>query len=305
MNHSTDILSLSGQLCLQKQKIVIHIINSNSDKNSQSKHIFRMKTISFISLFLFLFVAVSCNQPQRDSEWIQLFNGEDLTGWTPKIRGFEAGYNFANTFRVEDGLLKVRYCPVAYERFQYRFGHIFFEQPFSHYILRVTYRIVGNQVPGAPGWAYRNSGIMIHGQTPESMTLNQDFPTSIEVQLLGRSARYQRRTTANLCLPGTRVVINDALSTQHCINSTLEAPLYDEWMTIELEVRGNEVIRHIHNGEVVMEYFQPQLNRNHHYFAKLYALNGNDVMLHGGTISLQSEGHPIDFKVVEIKVLEP
>ena len=266
-----------------------------------------MKTISFISLFLFLFVAVSCNQPQRDSEWIQLFNGRDLTGWTPKIRGFEAGYNFANTFRVENGILKVRYDADAYERFENRFGHLFFEDKFSHYILRVTYRIVGDQVPGAPGWAYRNSGIMIHGQTPESMELNQDFPTSIEVQLLG-STETHRRTTLNLCKPGTRVVMNGQLSTLHCTNSTSDYFFYDEWVTVYVEVHGSEVIRHWQNdmsGTPVLEYFNPQLNPHNAYFERVFELNGRDLMLERGTISLQSEGHPIDFKTVEIKILEP
>ena len=266
-----------------------------------------MKTIYFISLFLLIFVATPCNQPQRtaEAEWIQLFNGQDLTGWTPKIRGHEAGYNFANTFRVENGLLKVRYDVDAYERFDNRFGHLFFEDSFSHYILRITYRFVGDQVPGAPGWAYRNSGVMIHGQTPESMELNQDFPTSIEVQLLGSSARRPETTTLNLCTPGTRVIMNGELSRAHCTNSTSGYFYYDEWVTVEIEVRGNEVIRHWIDGEMVMEYFQPQLNENNAYFARVFELNGNDIMLHGGTISLQSEGHPIDFKVVELKVLEP
>ena len=270
-----------------------------------------MKTISYFSLLFFILVATSCNQPQRsttvtfDAGWIQLFNGKDLTGWTPKIRGHEAGYNFANTFRVENGLLKVRYDADAYETFNNRFGHLFFNDKFSHYILRVTYRFVGEQVPGAPGWAYRNSGIMIHGQTPESMELYQDFPTSIEVQLLG-STELHRRTTLNLCTPGTRVMLSDGgLSIAHCTNSTSDYFFYDEWVTVELEVRGNEVIRHIHNGVVVLEYFQPQLNPENAYFERVFALNGNDKMLHGGTISLQSEGHPIDFKVVELKVLEP
>ncbi len=55
---------------------------------------------------------VSCNrqkEKEKDGEWIQLFNGKDLTGWTPKIAGYEAGVNFANTFRVEDGMIRVRY----------------------------------------------------------------------------------------------------------------------------------------------------------------------------------------------------
>ena len=267
-----------------------------------------MKTISFISFFLFLFVAVSCNQPQRDSEWIQLFNGKDLTGWTPKIRGHAAGYNFANTFRVENGILKVRYDADAYETFENRFGHLFFQDKFSHYILRVIYRFVGDQVPGAPGWAYRNSGIMIHGQTPESMELYQEFPTSIEVQLLGSSANRSGTRTLNLCTPGTRVILNDELSRAHCTNSISDSFYYNEWVTVYIEVLGNEVIRHWQNdmnGEPVLEYFQPQLNERNAYFARVFELNGNDIMLHGGTISLQSEGHPIDFKVVELKMLEP
>ena len=255
-------------------------------------------------MLLFLFVATSCNQ-NRGEQWIQLFNGTDLTGWTPKIRGHEAGYNFANTFRVVDGILQVRYDPAAYPTFDDRFGHLFFNESFSHYILRVTYRFVGEQAPGAPGWAYRNSGIMIHGQTPESMTLDQDFPTSIEVQLLGSSARRPNTTTMNVCTPGTRVILNGEITRLHCTNSAASAPFYDEWVTVYLEVRGNEVIRHIIDEEVVMEYFQPQLNPNHAHFNTVVALNGNDVMLHGGTISLQSEGHPIDFKSVEIKILEP
>src|SRR3954454_13825444 len=48
------------------------------------------------------------NDPDHE-EWITMFNGRDLSGWTPKITHHDLGENFANTFRVEDGLLKVRY----------------------------------------------------------------------------------------------------------------------------------------------------------------------------------------------------
>jgi hypothetical protein len=268
----------------------------------------------FISIFAFALTVISCGQQRGGSatqsvvgEWFPLFNGKDLNDWTVKINGYEVGYNLANTFHVEDGILKVRYDAEVYERFNQRFGHLFFKNTFSHYILRVEYRFVGEQVPGAPGWAYRNSGVMIHGQTPESMELNQEFPTSIEVQLLGSSERL-RQTTLNLCTPGTRVVMNGELSTRHCMNSTSEHFFYDEWVTVYIEVRGNEVIRHWQNNMYdtpVLEYFQPQLNENSPYFARVFELNGSDKMLHGGTISLQSEGHPIDFRRVEIKLLEP
>jgi hypothetical protein len=264
-----------------------------------------MKTIFFISFFLSALVATSCTQPKTstDGEWIQLFNGKDLNDWTVKINGYEIGDNFGNTFRVENGILQVRYD--EYDApFRNRFGHIFYKDEFSHYLLRVEYRFLGEQMEGAPGWAYRNSGIMVHGQTPESMGVNQDFPTSVEVQLLGSDDRATR-TNLNVCTPGTDIVMNGELIRQHCTNSNSEHFYGDDWYTVEIEVRGNEVIRHIYNGVVVLEYNQPQLDDRDPTFAKLVELNGGDIMLHKGTISLQSEGHPIDFRKVELKVLEP
>ena len=236
-----------------------------------------------------------------EGEWVSLFNGEDLTGWTPKIRGYELGDNFGNTFRVEDGMIKVRYD--AYDTFDERFGHLFYEQEYAHYLLRVEYRFVGDQCPGAPGWAYRNSGVMLHGQTSESMALDQDFPTSIEVQLLGSDSLMQR-TNMNVCTPGTNIVMEGELILDHCVNSSSELCYGDEWYTAVMEVRGNEVIRHILNGDTVLYYSQPQLDERDGTYEQLVELNGGDKMLSKGTISLQSEGHPIDFRKVEIKELQ-
>lgn len=117
-----------------------------------------------LAMFLLTVLTVSSAFAQDDvpqSKWRQLFNGKDLTGWKVKITGYELGDNFGNTFRVEDGVLKVGYD--KYENFGEKFGHLFFEQPFSNYILRAEYRFVGKQVPGGPGWAVRNSGLMLHG----------------------------------------------------------------------------------------------------------------------------------------------
>lgn len=245
---------------------------------------------------------VSCTQGNSPKdEWIPLFNGEDLTGWTPKIRYHEPGDNFGNTFRVEDGMIKVRYD--AYDTFDERFGHLFYEEEFSHYQLRVEYRFVGDQCPGAPGWAYRNSGLMLHGQTPESMELDQDFPTSIEMQLLGSDSLVQR-TNMNVCTPGTNIVMNGELILDHCVNSSSDYCFGDEWYTALVEVRGNEVIRHIINGDTVLEYTHPQLDERDATYPKLIELNQGNEMLSKGTISLQSEGHPVDFRKVEIKHLQ-
>ncbi len=148
--------------------------------------------------------------------WVSLFNGKDLTGWTPKIRYQKAGENWKNTFRVEDGLLKVRYD--QYDKFNECFGHLYTNDLYSKYRIRLEYRFVDEQCPGGPGWALRNSGIMVHGQKPETMALDQDFPVSIEVQLLGGDGKKDR-TTGNLCTPGTNVVMDGKLFTPHCVNS--------------------------------------------------------------------------------------
>jgi hypothetical protein len=233
-----------------------------------------------------------------EEEWIQLFNGKDLTGWKVKIKGHELGDNFGNTFRVEDGLLKVSY--EKYENFGGKFGHIFYEKPFRNYRLRMVYRFVGEQVKGGPGWAFRNSGAMIHGQSPESMRKDQNFPVSIEVQLLGGKGTG-KRPTGNLCTPGTNVVMDGKLITRHVINSSSDTYHGDQWVTVEVEARGN-TIKHIAGGKTVLEYTDPQLDERDGDAKKLIE-GGQDKMLRGGSISLQSESHPVEFKKVELLVL--
>lgn len=261
-----------------------------------------MKKILFLTAsFMILLLLGSCQQKNEQNEWISLFNGEDLTGWTPKITGYEVGDNYGNTFRVEDGLLKVRYD--QYDAFNNRFGHLFYQDELSNYKLRVEYRFVGEQCPGGEGWAYRNSGIMVHGQRPETMTLDQDFPTSIEVQLLGSDSLVER-TNMNVCTPGTNIVMEDQLILEHCNSSSSDFFFGEEWVTAELEVRGNEVLYHVVNGDTVLQYNQPQLDERDATYARLIDLNRGDKMLHKGTISLQSESHPIDFRKVELQILK-
>ena len=239
-------------------------------------------------------------QDAVEGEWIQLFNGKNLDGWTPKIRYHELGDNFANTFRVEDGLLKVGY--EGYDEFNQTFGHLFYKDEFSHYKIRVEYRFVGEQCKGGPGWALRNSGIMVHGEKPETMTKDQDFPVSIEVQLLGGDGQSER-TTSNLCTPGTNVVKDGQLFKPHCTSSSSKTYHGEQWVTAEVEVNGNGVIKHIIDGDTVLEYSKPQLDERDDH-AKELAEKGGTVMLSGGTISLQSESHPVHFRKVELMPLK-
>ena len=237
--------------------------------------------------------------PAREGKWIPLFNGKDFEGWTPKITGYDLGDNWKQTFRVEDGLLKVAYG--QYEKFDGQFGHLFYREKLSHYVIRVEYRFIGKQTPGGPGWAFRNSGIMLHCQAPESMEKKQDFPVSIEVQLLGGDGT-NKRPTANLCTPGTNVVMGGKLITQHCTESTSKTYHGDQWVTVEVEVRGNSSIKHIVEGEVVLAYTEPQLDESDASAKKLLAKQ--DKMLKDGYLSLQAESHPVEFRKVELMKLE-
>ena len=257
----------------------------------------RLAPLFFVLVSSSLVSAADDAQAQQE-EWIQLFNGKDLDGWTVKIRGHEAGDNFGDTFRVEDGVLKVSY--ERYDEFRERFGHIFYETPYSNYVLRVEYRFVGEQAKGGPGWAVRNSGVMVHGESPETMAKDQDFPASIEVQLLGGNGT-DPRTTANLCTPGTNVVMDGALVTRHCTSSTSETYHGDQWVTVEIRVQGSRRIEHVIDGKVVLSYTEPQLDERDAHARELARKNGK--LLAGGTISLQSESHPVEFRKVELKVL--
>ncbi len=134
-----------------------------------AKRIFSGWSVWVVCLVI-LSVVCGCAQQEAGggkNQWVSLFNGKNLDGWTPKIAGYDLGDNFGDTFRVEDGVMKV--CYDKYDKFDRKFGHIFYETPFSHYILRAEYRFTGEQVPGGPGWAFRNNGLMLHCQSPESM----------------------------------------------------------------------------------------------------------------------------------------
>ena len=231
--------------------------------------------------------------------WISLFNGKDLSGWTPKIKGYELGNNFGDTFRVEDGVMKVSYD--QYKQFDRKYGHIFYRDKFSHYRLRVEYRFVGEQCPGGEVWATRNSGVMLHCQPPETMDKDQDFPVSIEVQFLGGLGKGAR-TTGNLCTPGTHVVMNGELVKRHCTNSMSKTYDDDQWVTAEVEVHGDKTITHYINGEPVLSYEQPQYDDGDPTARPL--IKGENKLIREGYISLQSESHPIEFRKVEIMVLQ-
>jgi len=254
-----------------------------------------MKHLIYLSLLVI--IAGSCTSTKTStSDWVPLFNGKDLDGWEIKFTGFPVGENYNNTFRVEDGLLKV--CYDNYDSFSSQFGHLITKKEYSHYRLKVEYRIMGEQMKGAPAWGYRNNGIMVHCQSAESMALDQNFPVSIEVQLLG-GIGADDRTNMNVCTPGTLIYIEGKPFYDHCYNSPLKVQNGEDWRTIELEVRGDSIIKHIVDGQVVLEYTHPRLDPSDPTYQKLLSRKTGD-RLTKGHIAVQAESHPTEFRRIDI-----
>ncbi len=244
--------------------------------------------------------AARANDPNQ-REWVQLFNGKDLTGWTPKFTKYDLGENPFNTVRVEDGVLKIRYD--GWTKFNGEFGHIFYKDPFSYYIIAAEYRFTGEQVPGGPAWALRNNGLMLHAPDPKTMLKDQDFPISIEVQLLGGFGDGKPRTTLNLCTPGSNVVMNGKLHTAHCTNSTSKTYDGDQWVRVEVLVHGDELIRHMIDGQTVLEYTKPQMGGGAASPVDP-AIKIDGTPMTGGYISIQAETATTDFRKIEVLNLE-
>ncbi|MFT7032987.1 MAG: hypothetical protein ACJA2S_001488 [Cyclobacteriaceae bacterium] len=243
------------------------------------------------SLIILICITLSCEQRVGEEEaakeeWIQLYNGKDMANWTPKISGFKAGDNYKNTFRIEEGYLSSSYS--EYDTFRNEFGHLFYSKDkFSHYRLRAKYRFVGEQVKGGPGWAYRNNGLMLHSQAVETMGVHQDFPNSLEMQLLaGRGQGKGERSTGNLCTPGTNVYMMDTLFTPHCINSTSKTYHDEMWVNVEALVLGDSIVHHIVEGSTVLTFTKPVLD------------DGTPIT--EGYITIQAESHPTQFERIEL-----
>jgi hypothetical protein len=248
------------------------------------------------------FLALLPSLPAADHPWVPLFNGKDLAGWTPKLAGHPLGANPHETFRVEDGILKVSYD--KYGKFDNQYGHLYSNLAYSRYILRMEYRFEGKMMADAPGYVNLNSGIMYHSQPPQSMALGQHFPVSMEFQFLADEGRG-KRPTGNVCTPGTHLDLEGKKVVQHIVESTSPTFPADEWVKIELEVRGNDEVIHRVNGKEVLRYQKPQLDAACKIApAEPLVKAGAPVMLSYGHLALQAEGQGVWFRNIELKSLE-
>ena len=224
--------------------------------------------------------------------WEPIFNGRNLDGWVVKLAHHELGDNFGETFRVENGLLRVSYD--HYPEFGTRFGHLFYRRKLSHFRLRIEYRFYGAQMKDGPSYAKLNSGVMFHSQAPETILKEQNWPISVEAQFLAGG-----RTTMNVCTPGTEIHQRGEMVKAHCTNSASQLYQGDEWVTVELEVLGAGRVRHRVGDEVVLEYERPMIGGGVAAgFDPAIKIDGR--LLDSGYIGLQSESQPVEFRRVEL-----
>jgi Domain of Unknown Function (DUF1080) len=259
-----------------------------------------MKNFLFLVASVILLINLCCQPPQKASinnQWQSLFNGKDINDWLVKIHHHDFNVNFGNTFRVEDGMIKVRYD--QYGDFNDQFAHLYYKTPFSRYHLRMEYRFVGELHKGAPSYTLRNSGVMFHSQDPRTMPREQDWPISVEMQFLGGLGDGKPRPTGSMCSPGTNIVINGKIAESHCVSSSAKTYDGEQWVKAELIVLGDSLITHIINGDTVLQYSKPQIGGG---VVNRYdpAIKQDGKLLSSGFIALQSEGHPVDFRNIEL-----
>ncbi len=260
-----------------------------------------MRKIIAIALLLVTYMNVFSQKKANKESWQKLFNGKNTKNWFVKIHHHEVGDNYGNTFRVEDKKIKVRYD--QYDKFNNRFGHLYFEKPFSYYKLRLQYQFQDPWRTDAPVYTELNSGVMFHSQDPRTMAKEQDWPISVEMQFYAQLADGKPRPTGNMCSPGTDIVYQGKIYPNHCLNSSGKTYKKEEWVTAELIVLGDSLITHIINGDEVLQYSKPQIGGGvANGFDPSLKIDGK--LLTSGYIALQSEGQPIDFKNIELLNLE-
>lgn len=256
------------------------------------------RVICAFILFNFICVAGLAQKKPDPEKWISLYNGKDLNNWDIKIAGHALNDNYKNTFRAEGDMIRVAYD--QYQNFDDKYGHMYYKTPYSHYILRFEYRFLGNQVPGGEKWNVRNSGIMYHSQPAKSLTMEQDFPVSLEIQLLGGLGTEERHT-GNLCTPGTQMHMNGKLVSDHCIDSNSKTYHGDRWVKAEIQVYGDSLVRHIIEGDTVLTYQKPEIGEaqwkqgKEDAYSKIWKAK-DGMPLKEGYIALQAESHAIDFR---------
>lgn len=125
---------------------------------------------SYIVLILLIFTLVSCKD--RQNEWIDLFNGKDLNGWTAA--------ESPSSFRIEEGTLV---CSGAR-------GHLFYNtnEPFKNFELVAEIKTL----------PYANSGIYFHTEFQENNWPEKGYEVQVNNTHIGANNYRETKKTGSL-----------------------------------------------------------------------------------------------------------
>jgi hypothetical protein len=199
------------------------------------------------------------------AEPIALFNGKDLTGWSPYLWDREAKAQDKTTpasavWSVENGVLICQGRPSGYIRT---------DKEYENYRLSLEWRWPEGTTRG-------NNGVLVHTTTENALGV---WPKSIEVQLaLGNAGDFW--------VIGTTLEVPDLekrrMGRRHLnLTDNSEKPA-GEWNKMEIEARGDELKVWV-NGDLV----------NH----------ATKLSQSKGAISLQSEGTLVHFRNIVLTPL--
>lgn len=243
----------------------------------------------------------------NDTVWTKLWTGNNLGDWDIKFAGSALGTNLNNTFRAADGNLEVNYS--GWTSFSNQFGHAGYKlRQFSFYVLRAEFQHWGTRPTGAPGWAHQNNGLMIHSQSAASMGPNQDFPVSLETQLLGSgNTESDNNSTLNLCTPGTAFYTQATGGTRndsHCYSASTNTRVGPEtWAWATLVVYGDSIIKHYNGpsvtGTPTLTYYRPVRATNSGAGGVTINVVNNERLTQG-YILIQAETHPYRFRTIDV-----
>ena len=256
-----------------------------------------MKRLLPILTALMLTALMAACQSEADSpDWRPLLNGDDLSGWTVKFTGEDVGVNHRDTFQMVGEELRIDYS--GWDSFDGRFGHIFTDSDYSAYDLRFEYRSYGEQVSGAPDWAYRNNGVLIHTQAPEDMARDQNFPVTLEMQLVNGAGR----SNGNICTPGTYVILDGAPNRDHCIGSSHPEMPTEDWIAVRVETEANGEVRFYVEDQLTFKIDQTLFEDGDIHMSGANTSGFTpDQPIRKGRIAFQAESHPTAFRNVEIR----
>jgi hypothetical protein len=227
--------------------------------------------------------------------WVPIFNGKDLTNWYPKITGFPYKTDPYDTFKVENGAIKVSYEKYPGGNFDNHFGLLYYDKVLTNYRVRVEYHFLEPQAGKPPDWGKNNSGLMVFGLDPTKIVGEPSFPPLLEIQLLGNPSGGGD-TSPNLCKPGgyTVALVNGHAPGGGCDKGLLPSPPPPpgDWITVEAEV-------HVTGDTKIFQY--PNMTTPALTFSG--PKTGDGKPLTDGYLSLQSESQPCEFRKVELMEL--